>query len=437
MSILLLLAWVVLVVGLFGLLRCSTAHGGGVAALLAMVMGLSATGLTYSFSLFAGLSFAVFVALSGALSIMVMARAWMMGYRPSFSIPSWSHGVAYSIVVALVLANMSYVIGWASNRWGDWDAWAIWSLHGKFLQNVGSWQQAMHLRATHPDYPMMLPSILACLWNAVGGQDALVPEIVALGVLFTTVAVVFFGVRERADQLVALGALVVLGSDVHFIDQAVSKYADTMLALFIVATVIGLVALQSGRNGHAGVVGFLAASATWVKNEGVVFFLLCALIVLFTSGPTIRKLMTFLIGALPALLVLIWFKTHFAPPNDIASSRNGEFLIKLTDPSRYRMIVVQVLDTMHKGSPFFLPAVLATFFFGWKHREIMLPAFLLVGVGIAYFFVYVITPLDLGYHLATSSDRLLHHALPAWVLLGALSIGQRCHGPAASTLRGG
>ena len=81
------------------------------------------------------------------------------------------------IIILFCLILFSSMFFFNSLRWGKWDAWAIWSLHAKFLYFDDQFVNLFtnNIEWTHPDYPLMLPSIIASIWKSIGIVSPMVP----------------------------------------------------------------------------------------------------------------------------------------------------------------------------------------------------------------------------------------------------------------------
>ena len=134
--------------------------------------------------------------------------------------------------------------------------------------------------------------------------------------------------------------------------------------------------------------------------------------------------------ALP-LAAIAYFKLKVAPPNDLFDNRNSaDLLAKISDSSRYLVILKSYFRTgwTFGGWVFnpFLP-ILALIglsgvdrfvlrSFGWRAGVAIIT--ILMGV---YFAIYVITPLELNDHLASSLSRLMMHVWPSCLLLAGMT----------------
>jgi hypothetical protein len=130
--------------------------------------------------------------------------------------------------------------------------------------------------------------------------------------------------------------------------------------------------------------------------------------------------------ALP-LAVIAYFKFTIAPPSYLAGGRqSGEILAKLLDLERYRIVLGNFLRygwTFGDWAvqPLFLLA-LCLLARGVDRQTLrsagwLSGAAILMLMTVGYFFVYVLTPLDLQYHLDSSLPRLLLQLWPSFLLM--------------------
>jgi len=125
------------------------------------------------------------------------------------------------------------------------------------------------------------------------------------------------------------------------------------------------------------------------------------------------------LGALPVVVVLLYFKVAVAPPNDLMASQHFEGILgKLVDPARYSLIL------KFYGQEFLRRGGIAFFLAGYWLLMGRAPRDKrIVGAGqsfavvllllLGYFGVYLITYWNLGSHLTYSVKRLWLHVYPA------------------------
>jgi hypothetical protein len=182
--------------------------------------------------------------------------------------------------------------------------------------------------------------------------------------------------------------------------------------------------------------GFTGASAAWAKNEGLLFLLVTALAMLLPvfkqPSATLRRFFAFTAGSLLPLLVILWFKIVIAPPNDIiANSHYAETIEKIWNPNRHMMILQNFSHTFWAFGEWLVnPAVLILIYVvvNGIDREMIRNAgwlqslFVCLLVFFGYYAVYLVTPMDLQWHLNSSLPRLYLHLWPAVLLLAGLTV---------------
>ena len=80
------------------------------------------------------------------------------------------------LVLITAIAILSIDAAKAAQRYGQWDAWAMWNLAAKYLSAPSQWQDMfLNTKFNHPDYPLFLPSSVAFFSKLLtGGYSHLV-----------------------------------------------------------------------------------------------------------------------------------------------------------------------------------------------------------------------------------------------------------------------
>ena len=359
-----------------------------------------------------------------------------------------------AFVLALATALYSAIARALGHPYGSgWDSFAIWNLHARFLYRGGvHWQEGFSalIPWSHPDYPLLLPAAIAHLWTIAGHETPAVPAVIGLVFTFSTVALLFSGLDLLAGRTSALlGALALLCSP-FFIELGTWQYADVPLSFFFLATLV-LFHLADHSTGHDDrisrgmlALGGLAAScAAWTKNEGIPF--LCAILLTrvfvssrqrsFGTGPEPNRrshVLPVLWGLLPIFLVLVFFKRFVAPPGDLFSDA-ATMLHRLADPSRYWVVLKWYGKELLRFGHWLLiplPVLMSLFYFLTRKRvpfpetaDVRASAWALTLTIGAYFFIYLITPYDIYWHLRFSLARLFIQVWPSATFLFFLRIG--------------
>lgn len=298
-------------------------------------------------------------------------------------------------------------------RWGRWDAWAIWSLHAKFLASDGYFLNLFthDIKWTHPDYPLMLPSMIALFWKSFYNLSPIVPMLVAFvtSILFLPLILSLF--MEKGEIKKGLACLIALSATNLLAETGSSQYADTLLALFFFIPVV--LHQQLPKEGNAllaALIGFFAASSGWIKNEGLAFFAIFSLVFLLYNFRNFKTLFFYGLGTLLPLIVIGLFKLYLAPPSYLVTVESAPFHEKFLDWNRHYLIFSYLGFFLIKGTPVLLIVLLISLI---KNQLTKTFAFQIsMGLMLAYYLVYISTPLDLEWQIKYSLGRLIHHVMP-------------------------
>jgi hypothetical protein len=398
----------------------------------------------------AGPNFVVLASVEGAA--LVAAAILAVRAKPRGEVLSFASGpkIAWYLNVlffaALAIAATIFVTHSAAKPDGEWDAWSIWNLHARLLYRSGElWKHAFssQLAWSHPDYPLLVPGMIAMSWTLAHSDSTLAPIAVAFlftfgaaGTLIATLGVL----RGKAQAW--LGGALLLGT-VAFVEIGAMQYADVPLSFFIVAT-LALLCLQDRYPSDARftiLAGLTAGLAAWTKNEGLLFVLAIVVaraVAMFRFGS--RTAIARQAGALATglafpLAVVALFKLRFAPSDDLIAKGPSEIIAHLTDFSRWMTAFIEfgkaawsfgrvVVNGQNEGG-FLIPVVLVLLLYWFlvrfrvaeNDRLPMATAALAVAVMlIGDFAVYILFPNDIEWQLLTSLDRILLQLWPAGVL---------------------
>jgi hypothetical protein len=242
-----------------------------------------------------------------------------------------------------------------------------------------------------------------------------------------------------------MGAFLLLGTS-SFITGAASQYADIPLSFYFCASVILLYLHERSSPPNRGfliLAGILAGCAAWTKNEGMVF----VFVLIFARGAAAflrkkqkeyaRELCLLIMGALPAMLALAYFKFYLAPPNaDIQMPHNLSLAWgMITDPSRLYVIISAFFsEIVHFGGFAFIGVIpllgLYLFLSGVdikesKSRASLTSLFTVFFMFAAYFLIFCLSASDLKWQLATSLNRFFLQMWPTALFSALMFAGPR------------
>ena len=368
-----------------------------------------------------------------ALGILIARRETLLEWAPGPPTP-WYFTAA--LVVALASAVIMFIFCTLTKPHGEWDAWAIWNMRARFLFRGGEfWRDAFsnQLDWSHPDYPLLLPGIVALCWTLVHAESTLASTGAAFlftfgiaGVLISTLGIL----RGKMQALIA-GTLLLGG--VSLIVNGANQYADVPLSYFILAT-LGLLCLQDRYPDDLrfGVLaGLTAGFAAWTKNEGMVF--LVAMLgarawAVSRYGNRAKLAPQFLrlaAGLAGPLAVIAFFKLRFAPPNDLLARQPHQIIAHLADISRWITVIQEYVVEPFRIGEYLVPVILVLALYWYlvrfKVEQQDRPgiATIVIAGGLmlaAEFAIYVALPGDPSWQTKTSFDRLLMQLWPSALL---------------------
>jgi hypothetical protein len=347
----------------------------------------------------------------------------------------WVLLATFLAVFAFAFAKL--VLLTLNNPHGDWDAWAIWNMRARFLFEAGEyWRDAFSnlLDRSNPDYPLLIPTAIAGCWTYVGYETLFSPALIAGLFAVGTTGLLVGALLLLRGQSQAFLAGIILTSTPFFIRHAASQYADVPLGYFFLATFV-LLALHDGLSKSDDnfliLAGVTAGLSAWTKNEGLLFLGAIASARLLAVAPAeglrcyFRQMLSFAKGLIPVGLVILYFKVALAPSSYLTARQgSGTIVEKFFDPSRHfqvwKTLVSRVIEFGNWSIS--VPLILALYLLllGGKVSEKEKPGVIAAGVTLSllllgYSVIFVITPLDLAFHLSTSVDRLLLQLWPSFI----------------------
>jgi hypothetical protein len=353
---------------------------------------------------------------------------------PQSSSGSMALSLAVIVAVGAVLIGVGEILAQGWPGWG-WDGLAIWIVRARVLAESDLLPVALfsepQLREGHWDYPLALPALMA--WYA---------RVAGLGVQQMGVALAHLG--ALAPLVTALGLARVLGWPLaaaaglaplvvpELLDYHLRAYADPSLVMVatgaVAFTLVGTIRWDRGTLVLAGIAWALAVS---IKNEGVLW--LCAasvgsvLLSAYRERPRAE-----LAAGLARLVVpgfaLFAFWRLTCQRLGVEGTLLGGLRWDLAD-ERFAPLTAEL--ARHLFTPAVAPLLLVCIaVMAWRLRgpfsSRLLDAVVLLSIPLAYlaglFVIYLATPHDLDWHVATSLHRTVYGVLPA-VFVASLFAG--------------
>ena len=401
-------------------------------ACIAIALGLGTWSAAYAACRMAGIvSVAKDVTLAcvGAAMLFLARRKAASSQSALDPAPRWLWALFLSSCTVAVAAFLEH--DWRFPD-GGWDAWMVWNLRARFLVRAHDLRTAFSpnlLFWAHPDYPWLVPGLVAQGFSLAGSEPGWVPAIVAAGFGVLAVAAVSLALaRLHGARWALIGGLAILTLPTFAI-FASNQQSDIPLAVYL-ACAAALIAIADARTdrpvGLLALAGFAAGLGAWTKNEGSLYALCLAGGLLWRSRDW-RAAFVFAVGALPALALLIGFKAGYAPPNDLTRfSTTATVIAHAFDVRRWGELLLQSLRRLVFFQVFAL----------WLVAEVLVLAVCVrrlpgTAVGTALFLaaaaygpIYVLQPQPLGWVFRTSIDRIILQMWPAAVLATSLALAR-------------
>ncbi len=417
------------------------AHSRLLTLALASCVGIGASSaLTFTTLMLGGSLDRGFVWRDASLWVTVAVLSWVVGSRrhrlpptvapfPQPTPADW--GVRIGFLCVLVIACAVPVVEYLTAPHGQWDAWAIWNQKARFMFRAGPrWTDSVAIPWSQPSHPPLVAASVARLWAYAGAELTAVPAMLSGAFALSILAVVMGALDLRTRRAWVAGAVLV--APWTFTHLAAAQTGDLPVSLFFIATLVMLPMRPAGwrkgfeTNAALWLAGATAALAAWTKNEGVVFFAAVTALVIWSSARHGRLGDTrwLIIGALPFLAALAWFKVDVVPqaPEYFGGTNTLTAVFgRLLDTSRQAEIASAIWPlARHWGGPAASGSlfVIAGLAIGMATRPAgrVARGFLAVAftMAVGYLVVYLLTPLDVTWLVQTTFERL---TLQVWPIL--------------------
>ena len=353
----------------------------------------------------------------------------------------WTVFLLIVFVVEILIGLLTFIFAMIQFPYGPWDAWRLWNRAARFLYAGGDfWRNGFSPLLHLPDYPILLGSSVARVWRYAGGEAVLAPALISLAFTAALVALLVSALSHlRGRALGLLGGLLLFSASSLFV-FAPAQWADIPIAFYFLSTVILLHYYFNEPQPYQALpalAGTACALSTWTKNEGWPF-LPAVIAIYFVLVPLLKKrrlelkpMLSFLLGALPVLLVVLYFKLAVAPPNYLFSGQPEEYPLieRMLDPQRYQLILqgylLQLYDLRPDHSVPLLFLFTVVLLLGLRSRQLfeyspLSMTLVSLALFVMYFVIYLATPMDLKWQITTSFYRLTLQLWPILVFGAAL-----------------
>jgi hypothetical protein len=335
--------------------------------------------------------------------------------RPLRPRPAWIDLAGFVALAALLL---DYARAFRVAPLNRYDAWAIWTLKGHALYAFGWADPAVFAgtsyRFANLDYPLLLPSLEAVGFRAMGAVDTRLLHVQFLLLLAAALLGLFAVLRDRVPPLVLWLSLIALAVAPAVFGQLLTAYADLPVAL-----VFGVGVAAAGRwlitnqRWAIALAAFCFAGTLLLKNEGSLFVLAVFVALLVAARRRWRVLAV--AAGVDLLLLLPWrLYVRVHDLHDINYSLGDSFDYHHirgrlgVGPIAFRTLAEQMLDPRQWGLlvPIFAVLVVVAALLGAR----TLSLFALVWTVLAWLglsWIYVISHFEYSSYLGSTKERVV------------------------------
>ncbi len=311
---------------------------------------------------------------------------------------------------------------------GAYDAWAIWGLKGHALYSFGWADPAVfaghEYRFANLDYPLLLPSLEAIDFRAMGAFDTRLLHLQFLLLLVAGLTGLWAVLHERVPPLLLWGTLGAIALAPAVFDQLLTAYADVPLALvFAVGVAAAGRWLVTNERWTLAVAALCFAGALLTKNEGSLF-VAAAFIGLFAAAHRRLRPLAAVVAADIAVVVPWRLYVRVHDLHDINYSFGDSFDVHHiagrlgVGPIAFRTLGGEMIDPLQWGllAPLFVLLAFLALALGLR----ALPLYALVWTILSWLglsWIYVISHYEYSSYLDSTKERVI-----ASVVLGSAAL---------------
>ena len=278
----------------------------------------------------------------------------------------------------------------------------------------------------HPDYPLFLPLSEAWMYLFAGRANDLLVKMLFPALLLAFVILFYYSLRRLLGRRAALVSTFFIATIPHFVNYATIGYAEFPLILFFTLSFIYLFSWISRNKDdrflHLSAI--LAVLALWSKQEGAMLILInVAVLALYLvisrralRRPSVTDAVYYIFVIALAMGSRLAFIGFMGFENETVNQSTFGLSVALRNLDRIPLILYEYQK--HIFGPKKWNLSLFIFFLGLvlHYRRAFRGEFKYITIGVllgfvGYAAVFVITPLEIRYHLQTAGSRLLLHMI--------------------------
>lgn len=386
---------------------------------------------------------APWIALGAALLFMPAFK------RTGFATDNEKTGFAGIVLFIIMLSQVLYSFAYSLTMpLSGWDAWFIWFVKARaFFLDKGI--SAVFLTdpvyiQDHPEYPLLVPLALSWIYTAIGAASETAGKVIYPLQFAALLSIFYYGAARASGKktglifatLLSITPIVLVHSagfpvqvDPAYTSRDLTGYADLAASIYFLGAGV-FILLYAREQGpvFAILASIMLAMGAWTKNEGLTFALIGFIILAVTAFAGGRKDFRILAFAVIPLVVFIlpwsaYKSVHGLGSEYVENMGPSVFFSNLTRLSEIVPFIAKYMFVKPGAIGLVWWAYVISAVLRARHvlssRTLVLHA-LILGQLSAYIFVYIITPVDLKWHLNTSLDRLLLHLIPLGMLSAAI-----------------
>ena len=374
------------------------------------------------------------------VQIALLAGGWVAWRRRDSSVLRWGI-VETTLILGLVFAQTAFFVWTTLHSSLGWDGMVIWEFKAHLIAFHHGHLPFSHisdlrLRWTHNSYPLLFPLSKAWLYLWIGKSHQQLGKLIEVLLYLAAAAQIYSGVRRLAGSVAGGFAGVFILFVVPFIhigDGSIgSGLVDFALAAFYLAAVRYVTAYAASGSRHdLMLAGALAGAGCWVKQEGVVLWLVAVVLIVVLTAEW-RERWSWVAGAiLPGAAVVVGWKLFrlalkVGPEGVYMPATIANFLEHV---GRLPLAVGQLLKQLAHYPTWSVvwyavpAAALVVLVRSARRRALVLLAAIVVPMAI-YCSVYIFTNWDPLLHIQNSLARLLLAPLLVAILLIGFAVGE-------------
>lgn len=368
--------------------------------------------------------------------------AGCMAWRRREGSPVAKWGTAETaLILAFLFAQAAFLLWNSLHSSLGWDGMVIWEFKAHLIAFNHGHLPASHigdarLRWTHNTYPLFFPLSKAWLYLWLGQSHQQMGKLIEVLLYLAASSQIYSGVRKLTGSIGgALAGICVLFAVpfVHVGDGSIgSGLVDFALAAFFVAATRYVASYAASGSRHdLMLAGALAGAACWVKQDGVILWLITAGLILVLTAEWRERWSWVVAAALPGAVVVVGWKLFLlamkaGPEGVYMPATIPNFLAHLDRlPLAFKELAKQLVHYPTWSTVWFaVPvAALGIFLRPVRRRTLVLIAAIAAPM-LIYCCVYVWTNWDPIVHIQSSIQRLLLSPFLVAVLLVGVAVGE-------------